>query len=246
MPSLAQTSLASAILASTIGTYIALQHPNPNPPSALCNRKPPTKHPDDDPDSFARWHLTDKHFAKFALSPLGLFSLCTIRLVLAYPPSPSPLSPLPSHLNPELITWSPSTFLPLFFLLGIGIPLRLASYRSLGKDFTFALAEPTSLKTDGLYRWVQHPSYTAVFIIIAANVALVGRTDGVMSTWVSSDKWYSAIRDFEWAMLPVGVGVVWYAAWTRVRQEEKMLRQKFGKQWEDWHRGTGRFLPWLF
>lgn len=29
----------------------------------------------------------------------------------------------------------------------------------------------------------------------------------------------------------------------RVRDEEEMLRQHFGKEWEEWHAKTGRFIP---
>lgn len=32
----------------------------------------------------------------------------------------------------------------------------------------------------------------------------------------------------------------------RVREEEAMLRQKFGSQWEEWHQRTARFIPGIF
>jgi protein-S-isoprenylcysteine O-methyltransferase Ste14 len=31
----------------------------------------------------------------------------------------------------------------------------------------------------------------------------------------------------------------------RVRDEEKMLKEKFGKEWENWHSRTARFIPWI-
>lgn len=32
----------------------------------------------------------------------------------------------------------------------------------------------------------------------------------------------------------------------RVRDEEDMLRDQFGKEWEEWHRETKRFVPGIF
>jgi protein-S-isoprenylcysteine O-methyltransferase Ste14 len=44
-----------------------------------------------------------------------------------------------------------------------------------------------------------------------------------------------------------GYILVWlFGVWTRVRQEERMLRANFGVNWEEWHSKTPRFLPWRF
>ena len=32
----------------------------------------------------------------------------------------------------------------------------------------------------------------------------------------------------------------------RVRDEEVMLKREFGREWEDWARGTGRFVPGVY
>jgi protein-S-isoprenylcysteine O-methyltransferase Ste14 len=42
--------------------------------------------------------------------------------------------------------------------------------------------------------------------------------------------------------LVVGVGLLV----VRVRDEERMLRGSFGKEWEVWHTKTGRFIPGVF
>ncbi|KAK0739082.1 hypothetical protein B0T21DRAFT_382209 [Apiosordaria backusii] len=163
------------------------------------------------------------------------------RLAYLYPNIPSQCH----SINTDLITWSPSTAIPIALILCAGVPLRLASYASLGKNFTFALAEPDGLKTTGLYRYVQHPSYTGVVILIICNVALMARVDGVMSCWVP-DRWYTHLRELGWSLAPVGVSMVMLGVWTRVMQEEKMLRDRFGDEWERWHARTARFIPWLF
>ncbi|KAK0667560.1 hypothetical protein QBC41DRAFT_137567 [Cercophora samala] len=229
LPSLPQATLVAAFLASTIATYLACQQPNPNPPTRSKS------------DSLTTCHITDKHATKIILSPLGLLTLCTARLAYLYPNLPSQCH----LLNPDLITWSPSTAIPLVLILCAGVPLRLASYASLGRNFTFALAEPDGLKTTGLYRYVQHPSYTGVVILIVCNVVLMARADGVMSCWVS-ERWYRLLRDVGWSLAPVGVSIVLGGVWTRVRQEEEMLRRKFGGEWEGWHGRTARFIPGVF
>ncbi|KAK4666164.1 hypothetical protein QC763_0069980 [Podospora pseudopauciseta] len=228
LPSLSQAALAFSFLASTIGTYFACRQPNPNP-------NPPTRSKS---DSLTTCHITDKHATKIMLSPLGLLTLLSARLAYLYPALPPNQC---RHLNPDLVTWSPSTAIPLALILCVGVPLRLASYASLGKNFTFALAEPDRLKTTGLYRYVQHPSYTGVVVLIFCNIALMARVDGVVSCW-ASERWYRWLRDLGWSLAPVGVSVVLGAVWTRVRQEEEMLRTKFGGEWEGWHSRTARCI----
>jgi protein-S-isoprenylcysteine O-methyltransferase Ste14 len=43
----------------------------------------------------------------------------------------------------------------------------------------------------------------------------------------------------------VGMGLVggFLGLAVRVRDEERMLRARFGKEWEDWHARTKRFVP---
>ena len=41
------------------------------------------------------------------------------------------------------------------------------------------------------------------------------------------------------------IGAALIATWTRVKDEESMLMKRFGAEWEDWHRKTERFIPWV-
>jgi len=34
--------------------------------------------------------------------------------------------------------------------------------------------------------------------------------------------------------------------WKRTLEEEDMLRKAFGKEWEEWHAKTARFVPGIF
>lgn len=47
----------------------------------------------------------------------------------------------------------------------------------------------------------------------------------------------------------VGVGMIAFGAELirrRVMDEEGMLRGSFGKEWEEWHGRTKRFIPFVF
>ena len=135
--------------------------------------------------------------------------------------------------------------MPLALILCVGVPLRLVSYAFLGKNFTFALAEPDRLTTTGIYRFVQHPSYTGLFTVIICNLALLGRADGVLSCWIPA-RWYETARWTQLCLAPVALSLLLGAMWTRVVQEESMLRGRFGVEWEQWHARTARFISWLF
>ncbi|KAI3317596.1 hypothetical protein HD806DRAFT_514526 [Xylariaceae sp. AK1471] len=233
--SVSQAALAATVLVSAVGTYLALSPPNPSLESAS-----PVS------DSISRLKLTNKHIAKAAMVPIGLLALHTSSLAYLHPNIPTSIlrHGAENGLNTSLITWSPVTAVPLALILCAGIPLRLGSYATLGKNFTFALAEPDRLTTTGIYRYVQHPSYTGLVTLILCNVSLVGRADGALSCWVPPQL-YPYFRIMEWVLAPVGVVALMFAVWTRVRQEERMLRTKFGIEWEQWHAQTRRFIPWV-
>ncbi|KAI0112602.1 hypothetical protein GGR51DRAFT_507660 [Nemania sp. FL0031] len=233
--SLPQAALAATILISTIGTYLVLSPPNPSPESA-----PPVH------DSISRLKLASNHVTKFAMAPISLLALQTSSLAYLHPNIPASVlgHGAENGLNPGLITWSPATAIPLALVLCAGVPLRLSSYATLGRNFTFALTEPDCLTTTGIYRYVQHPSYTGLVILILGNVSLVGRIDGALACWISP-RLYPYCRTMQWLLAPVGVLALVFAVWTRVRQEERMLRTKFGTEWEQWHIQTRRFIPWI-
>ncbi|KAF2767078.1 hypothetical protein EJ03DRAFT_161805 [Teratosphaeria nubilosa] len=232
--SLPQASLTSAIMAATAATYVSLTPPNPNRTDGTMK------------DSLSAFALTGKCSAILALSPMLILAVHQSSLAYCYPIVPTSLLGfgLKNGLNTDLIKWTPSTAVPLAAILCIGVPLRLIPYGTLGKNFTFRLAEPDRLTTTGIYRYVQHPSYTGLLTLIFSNLALLSRPDGVLTCWVPSQI-YEYVRWCLLCLTPAGVVFLLGAVRTRVREEEQMLRRRFGREWEEWHTRTARFIPWI-
>ncbi|KAK4446580.1 hypothetical protein QBC34DRAFT_411495, partial [Podospora aff. communis PSN243] len=180
LPSLSQATFATAVLATAAACKIGLTPPNPTPPTA----------PKIDPSASAlskfRYTTTNGTFNNFINAPIGFLALHTVGLALTYPNSPSWLLRHGANsLNPDLISWSPSTAIPIALILGVGLPLRLIAYRTLGKSFTFSLAAPQNgLVKTGIYRYLQHPSCTGAAVIFVAPMVLFYRAGGALGCWI--------------------------------------------------------------
>jgi protein-S-isoprenylcysteine O-methyltransferase Ste14 len=81
--------------------------------------------------------------------------------------------------------------------------------------------------------------------LVMGNAALLARTDGVLASWVPN-AWAGLFEVVVNGLAPLAVGAFCWGLWTRVRQEEEMLRREFGREWEEWHKRTARFIPWIF
>jgi protein-S-isoprenylcysteine O-methyltransferase Ste14 len=237
IPLLSQASLAAAILAATAGAYAALSPPNPN-----TELTPATE------DSLSSIKVTGNHIAKVAMTPIGIVALHTSTLAYMYPNLPSSLlghGP-ENGLNMNLLRWSTDTTIPIALVLCAGVPLRLYAYRSLGKNFTFQLTKPAHLVTSGLHSYMQHPSYTGAAILGFSCSFWLLRCDGVISCWLPP--WLYQIVTRMGVFTNAFILSSWFAwlLWIRIREEEKMLKNTFGAEWERWHAATPRFLPFLF
>jgi protein-S-isoprenylcysteine O-methyltransferase Ste14 len=138
----------------------------------------------------------------------------------------------------EQVVWTPRRAQALTLIIFFG-SLRLASFSSLGTDFKFALTRPSKLRTDGLYRYIQHPSYTGLFGVILGQYLYWFDRSGPLGCMSKNDSyelllWVSAVL-----LVLVGLAV-------RVHEEETLLKRTFGREWEAWHTKTARFIPFLF
>jgi protein-S-isoprenylcysteine O-methyltransferase Ste14 len=94
-----------------------------------------------------------------------------------------------------------------------------------------------------MYAYVQHPSYTAVVIIITANTFLLERQDGIVACWMPG---YIVHAKNFWELVLLGAVVTASRLlWMRIGDEEAMLKRTFGKEWEVYHARTKRFVPWV-
>ncbi|KAI9928597.1 hypothetical protein ASPWEDRAFT_65659 [Aspergillus wentii DTO 134E9] len=169
----------------------------------------------------------------YALGGIGL-----IHGLFSLSPSAEGFCPSPSALDPDLFSWTLPTALLLLTCL-FGGYLRLLAYSQLRGNFTFRLARPSELVQDGIYAWIQHPSYTGAVLLIACYCGLFLRPGGVLGCWLGSASLNILVYG-NWIFLAMAM-VLTYPP--RISREEKMLHDTFGKVWEDYHRRTARFIP---
>jgi len=96
---------------------------------------------------------------------------------------------------------------------------------SLGKNFstTLHLRQGHSLVTEGPYRWVRHPMYTALFLLGVGFLLLT-------ANWAVGVPLIVA--------LPILVAV-------RIDNEEALMIEQFGDEYRAYMQQSGRFLPRL-
>ena len=112
-------------------------------------------------------------------------------------------------------------------LISLGsVLIVLAAIQALGKEWsvTARLVEGHKLVTVGPYSFVRHPIYTGMFgMLLATGLAI--------SCWMA---------------LVLGVLIFAIGTAIRVRSEEKLLREAFGAQFEDYTQRVPAVIPYLF
>lgn len=130
-------------------------------------------------------------------------------------------------LAPGWLAWA-ALSLPLVLrwlgvVVGVGSVLLLFwVHRTLGKNFAAPgiIQARQSLITAGPYRWVRHPMYTTFFIISLTFVLITA--NGLI------------------AILCLLFGILLPSI---IQAEEQTLLEKFGDEYREYMRQTGRFLP---
>jgi len=139
------------------------------------------------------------------------------------------LSPLVYLINPGWMAWSKIGFPEWIRWLGVGIGILCALgiywlFSSIGSGITptSATRKQHTLVTSGPYRWVRHPLYTIGTSLFIAF--------GMMA-----DNWFIA-----------GLGILTFILMAiRTPKEEVNLIEKFGDEYREYMKRTGRFFPRL-
>ncbi|KAA1477600.1 hypothetical protein DENSPDRAFT_919017 [Dentipellis sp. KUC8613] len=152
-----------------------------------------------------------------------------------------PLLPLPvSQFQPGPARITAPLALGITLVLA-GTALRTASYRALGRLFTFELAlrDAHALVTRGPYALVRHPGYLGA-VLAHTGMLLVGAAVG--APWLRTVGGRAA-----GAVVLGGVGWVMAGFVKRVRIEDALMRGAFGGEWEEWARRVRwRIVPGVF
>ena len=111
-------------------------------------------------------------------------------------------------------------------LIIIGIVLRLIIVKSLGSLFTadVTIRQNHTLKTDGFYQFLRHPSYSASLL------SFVG-------FGISLNNWISLL------IVIVAILIVFL---NRIKIEEKALIEFFGQEYIEYKKSTRALIPFAF
>ena len=137
------------------------------------------------------------------------------------------LSPLVYLINPAWMAWSKIGLPESVRWLGVGFGILCVLgiywlFTSIGTGIspTSATRKEHQLVTSGPYRWVRHPLYTVGSSMFIAF--------GMMS-----DNWFIALLGI---LAFIGMAI-------RTPKEEANLIEKFGDEYREYMKRTGRFLP---
>ncbi|KAK7462936.1 hypothetical protein VKT23_007517 [Stygiomarasmius scandens] len=183
---------------------------------------------------------------QFVVLSVLLFEALTI---ISYDISNSPWREISKILlpngDPALLRPS-STFYVGVFLVVAGACIRYACYEYLGRLFTFELSlrDDHHLVTSGPYSIVRHPSYTGFCLGLVGLYAVVFgegsyvRAGDILQTYLGTVVF--CIMTFIWVNLS-------YYFIKRTEAEDEFLKDRFGKEWEEWEkRVKWKLIPGLY
>ncbi|PPQ79072.1 hypothetical protein CVT25_002297 [Psilocybe cyanescens] len=135
--------------------------------------------------------------------------------------------------DPNTLQLHPLSYLAAFFWI-CGYAMRMRTYQDLGRFFRFdiSIQKDHQLVTTGLYAYVRHPSYSGI-VLADLGWALWYGTRG---SWVRE----SGFLDSVGGRIALATFIVLFMlpgpAFTlpRMSSEDKALRNKFGKKWDEW------------
>ncbi|KAL4246582.1 Protein-S-isoprenylcysteine O-methyltransferase [Abortiporus biennis] len=182
-------------------------------------------------------------------------SACEVLIILANSLSDSSFLRFGSRLLPDSIG-HPISITPIFLVgsifIIIGTVIRVWCFSTLGRHFTLRLSilNDHKLITSGPYAIVRHPSYSSWFVVQTGTILThVGRGSwlgGLMfvdSTYHQSGTFGRALGCFYilWQLHSI------YVIISRISREDKVLRNVFKEEWDNWASVTKyRLIPGVY
>jgi len=110
-------------------------------------------------------------------------------------------------------------------LFGFSIWLLWRSHADLGKNWTptLGIRSEHKLITDGVFKYIRHPMYSAHLLWAIAQVLL-------LHNWIAG---------YSFLIIAVPLYLL------RVKNEEKMITEQFGEEYREYMKRTGRVIPRL-
>jgi protein-S-isoprenylcysteine O-methyltransferase Ste14 len=126
--------------------------------------------------------------------------------------------PLPRPLELVLATAT-------LVLAALSVWMTLAAVRTLGKQWSYQarIVEGHRLVTEGPYRIVRNPIYSGMLGMLVVT----------------------ALANSHWIGLLAALVFFWIGARIRIRSEEKLLREAFGAEFDEYARRVPALVPWF-
>jgi len=146
----------------------------------------------------------------FSLTGLGIVPLTYVATAVPH---------FASYAFQPALAW-----LGLIFAVAALVMFHL-THQALGRNWSISLEvrESHKLVTDGIYRNIRHPMYTAFWLWAIAQALL-------LPNWVAG---FAGL---------VGFGTLFFC---RVAREEQMMMDSFGEQYCEYVSRTSRIIPWI-
>ena len=133
------------------------------------------------------------------------------------------VTPLFSFANYSLPLWANVLGIVTF---AIALYLFWRSHHDLGQNWspTLQVREDHTLSTNGIYQTIRHPMYTSIWLWVIAQGLL-------LTNWIAG---LAGVITF---------GTLYFF---RVGNEEKMMLDQFGEQYQTYRQKTKRLVPYMF
>ncbi|KAF8953242.1 hypothetical protein BDZ97DRAFT_1679841 [Flammula alnicola] len=145
-----------------------------------------------------------------------------------------------AQIRQSITLWRSTYFLGLL-LLALTTYIRVICYQTLGNFFTFRvmICDNHRLLVTGPYRYVRHPSYSAIYL------AMLAVTISDFTLWDSVEKVIGNIAPrfllclwILWTLLAVE------GLRNRAQVEDRLLRTRFAENWEGYRKRVPyKFIP---